>query len=57
MTDPNLTGPTDPKVEYTYNSLNQLASITDVYNNATNYYYNAGGRLTNRTYGNGAEAD
>jgi len=57
MTDPNLTGQNDPKVEYTYNSLNQLASITDVYNNATNYYYDAGGTLTNRTYGNGAEAD
>ncbi|MBI5117749.1 hypothetical protein HZA56_14845 [Candidatus Poribacteria bacterium] len=31
---------------YTYTLINQVASITDVYNNATNYYYDDGGRLT-----------
>ncbi|MBI4832553.1 MAG: hypothetical protein HY801_13595, partial [Candidatus Lindowbacteria bacterium] len=36
--------------------INQVASITDVYNNATNYYYDDGGTLTLRTYGNGTKA-
>jgi RHS repeat-associated protein len=52
-----MTGPDDIANAYTYTLINQVASITDVYNNATNYYYDDGGRLTLRTYGNGTKAE
>ncbi|MBI5116613.1 RHS repeat protein [Candidatus Poribacteria bacterium] len=52
-----MTGPNDIANAYTYTLVNQVASITDVYNNATNYYYDDGGRLTLRTYGNGTKAE
>jgi RHS repeat-associated protein len=53
----DMAGPDDIANAYTYTLINQVASITDVYNNATNYYYDDGGRLTLRTYGNGTKAE
>jgi RHS repeat-associated protein len=53
----SMTGPDDIANTYTYTLINQVASITDVYNNATNYYYDGGGRLTLRAYGNGTKAE
>ncbi len=52
----SMTGPDSHELSYTYTLINQVASITDVYNNATNYYYDDGGRLTLRTFGNGTKA-
>jgi RHS repeat-associated protein len=53
----SMTGPDGIANSYTYTLVNQIASITDVYNYATNYYYDDGGRLTLRTYGNGTKAE
>jgi uncharacterized protein RhaS with RHS repeats len=37
--------------------VDSVASITDVYNNATTYYYDGGGKLTLKTNGNGTKAE
>ncbi len=52
----SMAGPDSHELSFTYTLINQVASITDVYNNATNYYYDDGGTLTLRTYGNGTKA-